>query len=278
LHRNRLAAWLLGGLLAGAVWPTRASAFANVAVGEVVQNVTLETIDGRRHDLLSRKAKANVFVFFRPQQEHSLDTLQAMARCEKELAAKPVHWVAVVSDSWTRDEVKEVVAQSGIAMPVLVDAGDALYGRLGVRLHPVIGIVDAKGKLAAYEPFREINYCDRVRARILWVLGEMTDADVAKVDEPERAVTRTDAGVAMRHVNFARHLHRIEKDDKALAEIDRSLAVFPTAAAYVLRGQILAGRGDCAGALAAYDAAVKIDPKEPSALEGTKACGRGSQP
>lgn len=278
MRHHRVVAWLLWGLTALAVSPVPVRAFSNVAVGDTVENASLVGLDGKRHELLSRAARANVFVFFRPHQDHSADTLQELAGLEKELSGKPVHWAAVVSDSWTRDEVKEAVAQAGVAMPVLVDAGDALYGRLGVRLHPVIGIVDGKGKLVAYEPFREINYRDRVRARILWVLGELTEADVAKVDDPPRSVTHTDEGVAIRYVNFARQLHRIHLDDKALAELDKSVATFPTAAAHALRGEILAGRGDCPGAVAAFEAALKIDPAERSAREGMKTCGRSRQP
>jgi hypothetical protein len=38
--------------------------------------------------------------------------------------------------------VKALVKQVGLRMPVLWDQADALYGKLGVRLHPVIGITD----------------------------------------------------------------------------------------------------------------------------------------
>ncbi len=270
----RPAAFILGGLLWGATWPMTSLAFANVQVGETVENASLKTLDGKRHDLLAKKALANVFIFFRPKQDHSVDTLKWMAECEKEFASKPVHWVAIVSDTWALEDVKATVDEAKINMPVLVDEGDALYGKLGVRLHPVIGIVDAKGKLTAYEPFREINYCDRLRADIRYTLGEITLADVEKVDNPEKATTRTEEGVAKRHLNFAKQLLRIQMPDKALEEVKKSLEHFPTAAGWALQGKILVSQGHCADALPAFDAALKIDPKESSALEGRKGCGR----
>ena len=46
--------------------------------------------------------------------EVSLDTLKAMAVCEKEFTAKPVRWVAIVSGSHPRDELRAFVAESGI--------------------------------------------------------------------------------------------------------------------------------------------------------------------
>jgi hypothetical protein len=238
----------------------------------MVPNAQLRTLDGQRHDLLSRTAKANVFIFFRPRQEHSTGTLKQMALCEQEFAGKPVHWVAIVSDSWPAEEVRATVRESGAQMPVLVDEGDALYGKLGVRLHPVIGIVDGAHRLVAYEPFREINYCDRVRAKLRFVLGEITAADVEKAEHPEKATTRTDEGVAHRHLNYARNLVRIGKLDRALDEAQRSLGVMPTAGAYALQGRILAAQGRCVDAARAFDAALKLKPGNAEALEAKKTC------
>jgi len=245
-----------------------------VQVGDSIADAELSTIDGRKEHLLGKGMLANVFVFFRPEQDRSLDTLKDMAACEKEFAAKQVRWIGVVSDSWSIEVVKAFVKDAGTRMPVLVDEGDALYGKLGIRLHPVIGMVDRKGRLAAFEPFRQINYCERIRVRIKLLLGEATEADVAQVDNPERATTRTDDGVARRHVNFARTLHQLKQDDKALEELRKSFAIAPTAPAHVLEGQILAGQGNCADALRAFDAALKIEPGNAVAQEARKSCGK----
>lgn len=268
---SRFVAW---GILAAAIWPGAGRAFANVAVGAVVDDAELRTLDGGKHQLFQKGAVANVVVFFRPAQEHSLDTLKELAACEKDFEGKKVHWVAIVSDSWAPEEVRAVVAESGIRMPVLWDDGDALYGRMGVRLHPVIGVFDGKRRLAAYEPFRAINYCNRVRGRIQLVLGELSEAEFAKIDNPERSITRTDEGVARRHLNFARSLFRIQKNEKALAQVQKSLGVLPSAAAYALQGQILAADGNCGDALRSLDAALKLEPKNAEALDGRKTCGK----
>lgn len=265
---------LLGLVVVWGARPIAGRAFANVAVGEVVEDAELRTIDGGRASLFAKGAKADVVVFFRPQQEHSTDALRELAACQRELAGKPVHWVGVVSSSWAPAEVRAVVTETGIRMPVLVDEGDALYGRFGVRLHPTVGVLDESRRLAAYEPFRQINYCERVKARIRLVLGELDEAAVAKLDSPERSITRTDEGVARRHLNYARMLLRIQKLDRALAEVEKVLAVAPTAAGYALQGEILAAQGKCAEAIRAFDAALKIDPASSVAVDGRKSCGR----
>jgi len=265
---------LAGGLLAAPARAEQDRLDRRVQIGDTVEDVQLATLGGGRDRLLAKGIKANVFVFFRPEQERSLDTLKELASCEKEFAGKPVRFVGVVSDSWPADQVRDLVREAGTRMPVLVDEGDALYGALGIRLHPVIGIVDARRKLAAFEPFRQINYCERVKVRIRFLLGEVSEAEIARVDEPARSTTRTDDGVARRHLNFARMLHRIKQEDKALEEIQKSLAIAPSAAALALQGEILAATGKCPEALLAFEGALKIEPANPVALDGRKSCGR----
>src|SRR5512133_4302968 len=147
---------------------------ARAEPGTVIENVELKTLAGGKEKLLSNKVKANVFVFFRPNQERSLDALKQMATCEQELAGKSVHWVAIVSSSETAADVTPFVAQAGIKMPVLIDEGDVLYDRLGIRLHPMVGIVDAKFVVNSMEPYRQIDYCEIIKTRIRLLLGEVS--------------------------------------------------------------------------------------------------------
>src|SRR5919198_1644958 len=118
--RRRLAPRALGIAFAAAAWPLAAVAFANASLGDPIENAQLPTLDGGTAPLLSAKALANVFVFFRPGQDHSLDTLRAMADCEREFAGKPVHWAAIVSSRFDLRDVRAVVQEAGIQMPVLV--------------------------------------------------------------------------------------------------------------------------------------------------------------
>ncbi len=243
-------------------------------IGDLVDDVELLTVDGRKDRLLGKGMKANVFVFFRPDQEHSVDTLKELATCEAEFQAKPVRFVGIVSDASPADEVRTVVKSTGVRMPVLVDTGDALYSKLGVRLFPLIGIVDAKRKLVAWEPFRKINYCERARVRVRYLLGEASEADIAQVDAPEASENKsTEEGKAKRHVNFARMLLQMGDHAQALAEVQKALLIAPSAAAYLLQGEVLAAMGKCPDATRAFDAALKIEPGNKVAQAKRSSCG-----
>jgi tetratricopeptide (TPR) repeat protein len=274
----RPARWALSVLLSAFACPPAALAFSNVALGEVVPSPELPALGGGRHALLSSGALANVFVFFRPQQDHSLDALKAVASCEKEFSGKPVHFVAVVSSSWSPEEVRRMVVEAGIQMPVLVDEDDALYGRLGVRLHPVIGVANERFELLAYEPFRKINYCDRMRAKIRFALHEIDRSEMERAEAPARALFPNEmkGAIANRHVRMGEGFLRMKQYDKAAAEARHVLATEPLhVTAHLLLGDALAAQGKCAEARKEYDSAQKLDPKLEQAVSGRRgACAQ----
>ena len=250
------------------------AAHAHAEAGTLVENVELRTITGGKQRLLSAKAKANILVFFRTGQERSLDALKMLATCEKELAGKAVHWVGLVSSSEELADVLELVSKTGIAMPVLIDEGDKVYGALGIRLHPMVGIADGKFRLATVEMYRQINYCDIVKGRIKVMLGEMDAAGMEQLLNPPKGTMPGDdiRDVARRDVNLGRKQLKIKQYDKALVSANKALEKAPLGSAFALIGDVHAARGDCAAALKQYQQALKLDPAEKYALAGTAAC------
>ncbi len=247
---------------------------ASAEAGTPVPNVELRTLAGGREKLLSPKVKANVFVFFRPNHERSLDALKQMAACQKELAGKPIHWVAVVSSSETPADVQAAVAESGIRMPVLFDENDALYDQLGVRLHPMVGIADAKFQIVAMEAYRQIEYCDIIRTQLKVLLGEATQAQLDKTLNPE-ASELPGADLmkkAMRDVNMARKLIEIGEYAEAVKFAQKGLMVAPVPEGFTQLGRAYAALGKCPDATRAFDQALKLNPGDAAAASGKAGC------
>ncbi len=249
-------------------------AHARAEPGTPIQNVELRTITGGKEKLLSPKAKANVFVFFRTGQERSADALRQMAACEKEFAGKPVYWAAVVSGSEPLEDVKTVVAQAGLKMPVLIDEGDVLYDRLGIRLHPMVGIADGKFVLNAMEPYRQIDYCEVIKTRIKLLLGEVNQAALDKVLNPDKSPLpgADPAKKAMRDVNMARRLFEIGQFAESVKFAQKAIGLAPVAEAYTVMGKSYAKLGKCAEADQAFASALKLDPKDADASAGKGSC------
>lgn len=253
-------------------WGLPAFAFANAPIGSFIENPEMPTLEGGKHHLLGG-ANVNVFIFIKPGLEHSHSALLQIAECEKEMAGKAVHWSAVVSDRIAKDKVEQEVKATGLAMPVLIDQGDVLYGKLGVILHPVIGITDQDHKLTAYEPFTKVNYGAVIRARIRHALKEITNEELEQVLKPPPVIQGGDASVALSYFKLAEKQSQAGDFSKAFANVKKSIAKDPgIATAHTLLGRILAARGNPAEAMLAFEQALKLDPADVSAIEGRKKC------
>ena len=193
----------------------------------------------------STNATANVFIFFRPGQDFSRLTLKELAAVQKELAGKSIRWVGIVSDRAAKDDVQAMVKESGISMPVLIDVGDVFYGKLGVAQEPVTVLFDQQHKLVAYQSFTKVNYAAVVTARVRYLLKEISDEELAAVLNPPAALTDSDEAAARRRLKLATMLFQAKSYPKALENVDASIAENPSAAAYALRGDILAAQGNC---------------------------------
>jgi tetratricopeptide (TPR) repeat protein len=248
---------------------------ARAEPGMQLENVELKTLGSGKAPLLSARAKANVFVFFRTGQERSVDALKQLAACEKEMAGKAVHWAAVVSGSDAGAEAQAIVQQTGIRMPVLIDEGDVLYDRLGVRLHPMIGIADGKLQLVAMEPYRQLETCEIVRMRIKLLLGEVDRTALEKAISPDRSPLGSDpAKRAIRDVHMARRLLEIGQHTDSVKFAQKALLIAPVAQAYTVMGEAYVKLGKCAEANAAFAQALALDPKEGAAVQTAKAACR----
>ena len=239
-----------------------AADFREAPIGAEIRDRDLRTLDGGKAPLLGR-AQVSVFVFFRPNHDHSAQALSQLAALEKEFARKPVRFVAVTSDSYEAADVRAAVAEAGIRMPVLIDAGDALYGELGVKLHPVVGIADGRHRLVNYQHFQRINLLDVLRGKVQLALGEIDEAQLARIQNPEASGEGGEHGHARSRTNLARLMLQRGNVDLAIENARQAIAEDPTyARAHAVLGQALAASGKCEEADRELATAAKLDPQE----------------
>lgn len=267
---------VLGPAAVLAVLACFAARAAAVETGASVPEVTLRRVDGGSAPLVERGPGVTAVLFLKGGQERSLATVREMARCQATLAGKPVRWVGLVPGDSVPAEVRAMVEEGGMKLPVLVDEGDAVYARLSVRAHPGVAVVDRAGRLVAYESFHQVEYCDVVLARIRGALGELTPAEVQRAFAPPASQLPGEepGGVAMRQVSFGRKLLAGKAYAQAHESARKALALAPSAAAWTLEGEIFRAEGRCADAAKAFDAALALDPRHGPAAEGKRGCGR----
>ncbi|HUJ28467.1 MAG TPA: tetratricopeptide repeat protein [Myxococcales bacterium] len=244
--------------------PSDAAAGARTPMGQIMDDPRLSQLGN---------ANVGVVVFFRPDQRNMDATLQSLAGCQKELADKPLSWLALVPARFSLDEAKAVAQAAGLKGPVLVDADDSLSNLFGVAMHPTVAILDKQHKLVGFQPYTRLNFCESVMARLRHALGELDDAGLARALDPSADMPSGETSAAKRDVKLAGMLLKSGNLDKAL-EIARTGATKDpkNAAAQSMIGRILAAKGDCAAASAAFDASLKLDANDADAQAGKKSC------
>ena len=249
-------------------------AHAHADVGTTIDNMELPSVAGGREKLFAPKMKVTAVIFVRTGQDRSLDALKAMGQCEKDLAGKPVRFVAVINGETAPADALALATASAVRMPILYDEKEVLYGKMGVRNHPVVFLLDAKNAIADFEQYRQIDYCDVIKGHIRLLLGEVTAAEVKRLEEPPRNTMPGDDArdVANRDVQLGRRQLKIKQFDKALASARKALEKAPMASGFSLIGDVYAAQGNCPGALKQYEQALKLDPADRAALAGQKTC------
>jgi peroxiredoxin len=219
---------------------------ARVESGQVLPSIELPTLSGGREPLTAATG-ANVIVFWRPGQDHSIDTLRQMAQCQKVLAGKAVHLVAVVSSTYPREAVKAAIAEGGFPLPVLLDVDDNLYGQLEIRQHPMVVVADGKGRIALAQPYVRLRLCAIVQGHVRLLLREIDQAQLEAILNPARASMPDDD-----QRNVARR--------------------------FVRMGGLDAESGHCDRALTSFRKALEISPGDPEALAGIARCDPARSP
>jgi tetratricopeptide (TPR) repeat protein len=270
--RRCLALALLAAMTGLAAAPFVAHARAEV--GTPVPAAELAAVSGEKVKVVDPKARVTLLIFVRTGQDRSTDAMKAMARCEASLSGKPVRFLGLLPSDTPLDEARALASSTGVKMPLAIDADDALYQALLVRLHPVVFLVDARARVAGFEQYRQIDYCDVIAARVRFLLGELDQAALDAILAPERNTMPGEdpKDVSNRDVNLGRRQLKIKQYDKAVASANKALGVAPNAGALALLGEVAAARGDCAGARGHFEAALRLDPTEAHALAGMKAC------
>lgn len=217
--------------------------------------------------------RATLLVFFRPGQARSVEALRGLARCQKSLEGRSLRWVGLVADSAPADAVASMVRESGFGAEVLADAGDAIYGGLGIALHPVVVVADERRRLAAFEPFRSVDFCPYVTARVRHVLGEIDDQQLRAALEPAQTAPIGGGHAGNRHRSLAEALLRAGNLDKALESARKAVEAEPSSpASHVVRGKVEAARGDCEAASSSFDRALELEPGNAAAASGAAIC------
>jgi len=250
------------------------AAFRNVKIGDAMPNAEMVSLEGPSASLLSAKAKVNIVLMFQPNQIHSNDALKVLSKVCNEFPNRSVHGVAVVSDFYSKELIRASVVQSGWkAANTLIDKEDLYSAKVGVVSYPIIGITNSAFTLLAQEPFLEINYFERIEARVKYALGELTKDQLNAALNPPIEDGAAKTNHARLYFKYAKKLFDAGKLDKAMERARQALGIDEKFAdAYALIGLIYAKQSNCAEAERQFEKALALMPDNKLAKQGMALC------
>lgn len=252
---------------AGAGWSGDAKA-THIAPGSPVGEATLKAWpEGSL--TLPRGRGPQAWLFVRPGHDRSLRALKTLAACRDDLRLGPVAWTVVAAEGAGEAELRRAAEALGPEARGGVDAGDRLYGALGVANHPALALVGSDGKLLAFEPWRAVNFCAVASARARQAAGELDDAQVARLLDPApTAPVGGNGAVANRYRAMAESLLKSGDKDKALATVRKGLERDANAISlWRMAHRLEAEAGRCPAAKEAFERLRALDPANAGAPE-----------
>jgi cytochrome c biogenesis protein CcmG, thiol:disulfide interchange protein DsbE len=127
--------------------PHRSAFRRSALIGKPAPDVTLTTLDGAPFVLSSQRGHVVVLVFWAAWCGSCLEAIEGLRGVQRRVAAKGVVVASITSDE--PDELRAVVADRRIDVPVTVDADQGINDAFGVQALPTIVIIDKAGIVRA---------------------------------------------------------------------------------------------------------------------------------
>ncbi len=240
-----------------------------IPTGSVAPDFTLNTIDGKPVSLNTYKGKIVVLVYWRPDQDRSVLSLQDNKDIFKTYKGKGVQVISLVSDSENRDEVQKIVKDNEIEFPVLVDTDRKLYGDYGIRVYPTTIIINKEGKVAYDISGHALSYKITLEGTLKFILGEIDEAKLKDMLFPHREEQDKSLLEAERRYNLALKFTEERLFDQAIETSKKSIEAKPNIAkSHVLLGFLLLETKESDKAIDEFNKALEIDPASHDAKTG----------
>lgn len=159
-------------MLSHGVGVHEASAFKRTAVGELAQDFSLETLDGKSFRLSENLGeKATLILFWATWNSRSLEALADFQRIFEAHGSSGLQTVAVNTDGEGDSQerisaVASVLEAAGVSYPSLVDVNLSAYEAYGVVAMPSMVLIDSGGQvlkvLGGYANTTRLEFQERV--------------------------------------------------------------------------------------------------------------------
>lgn len=256
---------LLGILLLGS---TQLWGFRHLKEGEPAPDFNLKALDGKTYALSDSKGQVDIILYWRTDQDRSLNALKALKELYVTFSDQPVRILSITKDTDT-SAIKEVKQSLNLPFPILRDSKEEVYSLFGVFVFPSTAIIDQKGIYRFhYGGYRE-DYAKEIEDRVKVFLGLLSEEDL-NVDEGQEVTLATEEQKRARnHINLGKTLHARGMDEKAILEFQKAVELDGSnPEGHILLGLLLLDQGETDEALKHLNTGMELNPKSTVAKIG----------
>ncbi|MDX1779542.1 MAG: tetratricopeptide repeat protein, partial [Thermodesulfobacteriota bacterium] len=229
--------------------------------GEPAPDFKLKALDGKTYSLSDSKKKVGIILYWRTDQERSLNALKALKQLYNTFSDQPVRILSITKETDT-SAINEVKQSHKLPFPVLRDTAEDVYSQFGVFVFPSTAIIDQKGIYCFhYGGYRE-DYEKEIGGRVKVLLGLMSEGDLKGAKGQEVVLSTEEQKRARNHINLGKTLHTRGMDEKAILEFQKAVELDGSnPEGHILLGLLLLDQGETDEALNHLNTGMELNPK-----------------
>lgn len=236
--------------------------------GETAPEFSLNSVDGNVISLSDYKGSITVLLYLRTEQTRSLTNLDEVQDIYTRYKEKGIRMIGIIAKPENREAILKVMAERKIDFPVLIDSERTVYGNYGIRVYPSTVILDRDGRFAYGIPGHALSYKTRVEGDLRFMLGEITEKELAELFAPRAKIDKATLA-AERRYNLALKFLKLGLFEQAVDTAIQSIEANPDIAkSHILLGFLFLDMRDIDEAFEEFSTALQIAPDSHDAMTG----------
>ena len=160
------------------------------------------------------------------KKKRTIKVLKVVKDLQPYLKEKGVTLLVVNVQNDTDTVVNEVMAKTGLSVPLYVDPNRTAYGKFGLYVLPSILLIDAKGSVAGGLGYSK-DIAERLRGEVDVMLGEKTREELEAELNPEMKEMPKEQKLARRHMHMGITMKHKGMLESAVREMKKALELDP---------------------------------------------------
>ena len=184
--------------------------------------------DGKDFSFASLNGKIAIIVFWRAEQERSIQALLALQEIYTEFKEQDVEVLALSSDEDGLKPISEIKQSRQLTFTMLYDKDQKAYGDYGVIGIPSTFVIDKEGKLSYYCPGYRSDYTLQIKGHLEVLLGKKTAEQLQLELKPNEKPEVSEAEKkARRYLNAGNRLLEKRMSRPAMVKFQKAVQEYP---------------------------------------------------